>query len=68
MTDKSPLDVPLMQLQRHHCREVTGTGEDGLAAYCGQPISGRTSYCDQHRRSNLVMVAHATRPKAKVPA
>jgi hypothetical protein len=68
MTDRAPLDIPLMGLQRHHCREVTGTGDDGLALYCGQPKSGRTSYCEQHRRINLVMVAEASRPKAKVPA
>ena len=66
--NRSPLDIPLMDLQRHHCREVTGTGDDGLALYCGQPRSGRTSYCEQHRRINLVMVAEASRPKAKVPA
>jgi hypothetical protein len=68
MTDKSPLDVPLVELQRHHCREVTGTGDDGLALYCGQLRSGRTSYCEQHRRINLVMVAQAARRKAKAPA
>ena len=67
MTDRPPLDIPLIGLQGHHCREVTGTGEDGFALYCGQPKSGRTSYCAQHRRINLVMVA-ASRPKAKVPA
>jgi hypothetical protein len=66
MTDNSPLDTPLMELQRHHCREVTGTGDDGLALYCGQPRSGRTSYCERHRRVNLVMVAEASRPKARV--
>jgi hypothetical protein len=64
MTDKPPLDIPLMELQRHHCREVTGTGDDGLALYCGQPKSGRTSYCDQHRRINLVMVAEASRGRS----
>jgi|tagenome__1003787_1003787.scaffolds.fasta_scaffold20974652_4 hypothetical protein len=65
MADNSPLDIPLMELQRQHCREVTGTGHDGLALYCGQPRSGRTSYCEQHRRINLMMVAEASRPKAK---
>lgn len=68
MADRLPLDIPLIALQRHHCREVTGTGGDGLALYCGQPRSGRTSYCEQHRRINLVMVTDASHPKAKVPA
>jgi hypothetical protein len=64
MTDKPPLDIPLVELQRQHCREVTGTGDDGLALYCGQPRSGRTSYCEQHRRINLMMVTKPSRPKA----
>jgi hypothetical protein len=68
MTDRLPLSIPLIELQHHHCREVTGMGEDGLALYCGWPRSGRTSYCAQHRQINLVMVADASRPKAKVPA
>ena len=68
MTDAAPLNIPLMELQHHHCREVTGTSEDGLALYCGRPKSGRTSYCAQHRRINLVMVAGLARPKAKLPA
>jgi hypothetical protein len=68
MTDSSPLHIPLVALQHHHCREVIGIGNDGLALYCGQPKSGRTSYCTQHRRINLVMVADLARPKPKVPA
>jgi hypothetical protein len=68
MTDAAPVHIPLMELQHHHCREVTGTGEDGLALYCGHPRSGRTSYCARHRRINLVMVADLAKPKAKLPA
>jgi hypothetical protein len=55
--EPEPLNVPLIDLQGHHCREVTGIGPDGFALYCGRPKSGRTSYCAQHRRINLVMVA-----------
>jgi hypothetical protein len=68
MSDVSALDIPLVELQRHHCREVTGTGDDGLAVYCGRTRSGRTSYCPHHRHINLVMVARPVRPPAKVPA
>jgi hypothetical protein len=57
MTDAAPLNVPLI-----------GTGEDGLALYCGRPRSGRTSYCAEHRRINLCMVANVARPKAGLPA
>jgi hypothetical protein len=66
MTDAAPLNVPLIELKHRHCREVTGTGEDGLALYCGRPKSYPTSYCLQHRRINLVMVVQ--RAKAKVGA
>ena len=68
MSDVPALDIPLVELQRHHCREVTGTGDDGLAVYCGRPRSARTSYCLHHRRINLVMVARVVRPPTKVPA
>jgi hypothetical protein len=56
MSDIAPLHIPFLELQRHHCREVTGTGDDGLALCCGRPRSGRSSYCLHHRRINLVMV------------
>jgi len=68
MTDLAPLDIPLVDPQRHHCREVTGTGDDALALYCGHVRSGRSSYCAQHRRINFVMAADVSKPKARVPA
>ena len=68
MSDVALLHVPMVELQRHHCREVTGTGDDGLAVHCGRLRSGRTSYCLHHRRINLVMVTRAVRRPAKVPA
>jgi len=68
MTDLAPLDIPLVDLQRHHCREVTGTGDDGLALYCGHARSGRSSYCAQHRRINFAMAADVWKPKPGVPA
>jgi len=64
--DAAPLDIPLLDLQGHHCREVTGTADGGLALYCGQPKSGRTSYCLRHRRINLVVVAGLARPRIKM--
>jgi hypothetical protein len=56
MSEPAPLHIPLLSLRYHHCREVTGTGDDGLALYCGHPKSGTTSYCAHHRRINLMMV------------
>jgi hypothetical protein len=63
MNDSLPLNIPFLELQSRHCREVTGTGDDGLALYCGKPKSGRTSYCAQHRRINLVMVVQGPRTR-----
>jgi len=68
MSDVAPLDIPLVHLQRRHCREVTGPGDDGLALYCGHARSGRSSYCGQHRRINFVVAAAVSKPKASVPA
>jgi hypothetical protein len=62
MTEPASLDIPLLSLRHRHCREVTGTGDDGLALYCGHPKSGTTSYCAHHRRINLMMVI---KPKSK---
>lgn len=58
---KQPLNVPLVELEEHHCREVTGMGDDLLATYCGHPKSGETGYCIHHRRVNLVVAIE--RPK-----
>lgn len=65
MNNPASHNVPLLELQREHCREVTGTGEDGLALYCGHRRSGLTSYCAFHRRINLVMVT--SRPQHSAP-
>lgn len=28
--------IHIADLEQHHCRAITGTGEDGLARYCGK--------------------------------
>jgi hypothetical protein len=66
MNDAAPLNIPFMNVLSHHCREVTGMGDDGLALYCGRPKSGPTSYCVHHRRINLVMVADRSRDYPKI--
>lgn len=50
--------VHIMDLEHHHCRAVTGQGDDGLARFCGAPKEGfvRTragssvpsAYCTRH--------------------
>lgn len=40
------LNIPFLELNdTTHCKEVTGTGEDGLASYCGHPRKEKSSYC-----------------------
>lgn len=42
-----PLNIGFMKLKSHHCRWITGKGEDGLATFCGHDIDKR-SFCGQH--------------------
>lgn len=44
-----PLNIGFMKLKQHHCRWVTGKGDDSLATYCGHDVFDR-SFCDQHYR------------------
>jgi hypothetical protein len=46
-------NIPFMQLKDMHCREVTGTGRDGLATYCGHRRAEGYSYCLHHRNINI---------------
>lgn len=46
-------NIPFMQLGPMHCREVTGTGIDGLATYCGHRRAEGYSYCAHHRNINI---------------
>ena len=49
--------VAIMDLQEHHCRAIVGSGDDGLARYCGAPKAGKlqaragrfvSAYCGDH--------------------
>jgi len=66
MDNPGPRNIPLLDLQREHCREVTGIGDNGLAFYCGHRKSWPTSYCAFHRRINLMMVAGRPRHAGSV--
>lgn len=53
--------LSILQLQESHCREIVGSGEDGLARYCGAPKAGllkartgsfHSSYCKEHSGKN----------------
>lgn len=46
--------VGILDAQEHHCRAVIGTGDDGLARFCGAQKSSRmhglykSSFCEGH--------------------
>lgn len=45
-------NIPFMELQPIHCREITGRGTDGLASYCGHKTVKGQSFCPFHQRQN----------------
>lgn len=50
------MTVPLLQVADHHCREIVGRDDDGLALSCGAPrVAG--AYCVMHARRNYVVGA-----------
>lgn len=52
--------VPLVELQQHHCRAISGRGADGLATFCGaDKVHG--SYCAAHARMFYAPTKHVTR-------
>lgn len=50
-----PLNIPFMDLGDGHCREVVGTGADGLADYCGHNQKAGSSYCPHHSAINEII-------------
>jgi hypothetical protein len=42
------LEIPIFDLEEHHCRYVTGKGDLGLATFCGHQIAYGTSWCPFH--------------------
>lgn len=56
----APLNIPFIDLEeRHHCREIVGTGDYGLSLSCGHPQIEASSYCEFHHRLNY------TRPEPR---
>lgn len=48
----APLNIRFIDLERHHCREVVGTGGYNLSISCGHPQIEASSYCEFHHRLN----------------
>jgi len=53
------LNIGILDLSEIHCREVTGTGDNGLAVYCGHPKIEGSSYCEIHTRINRKIISNA---------
>lgn len=47
-----PLNIPFMDLERFHCREIVGRGADGLSLSCGHKRMEDSSYCRWHHGLN----------------
>ena len=48
---QEPLNIPLVDLEPHHCREVVSP--DGvMGVFCGHPKREGSSYCEHHARLN----------------
>ena len=54
-------NIPFVDLESFHCREVTGIGTDGLATYCGHQRLEGYSYCVHHRNINILKINHGMR-------
>lgn len=55
-----PLNIPLVDLEKHHCREVVSS--DGvMGLFCGHPKQPGSSFCSFHHAINWVPVT-PTRP------
>lgn len=51
--DFKSLEIPFMELENFHCREVTGRGADSLATFCGHRKLLDCSFCEAHARINF---------------
>ena len=54
-------NIPFIDLESFHCREVTGSGKDGLATFCGHQRLEGYSYCLHHRNINILKINHGMR-------
>lgn len=50
-----PLNIPYLELQAFHCREIVGQGDDGLPLSCGHPRDRGcvATFCDWHASVNF---------------
>ncbi len=47
----APLNIPFIDLNSHHCREIVGSEGVGQSLSCGHPIA-KESYCRFHYAQN----------------
>ena len=76
-TRLEPLNIPFMDLESFHCREIVGKDDRGFSLSCGHPKVGESSYCAFHRYMNtqrangggyegFVFVVRKARPRAAI--
>ena len=59
-----PLNIPLLATERHHCRSITGSDEDGRVLFCGHNVVEGYSYCPYHK---LLYYTKPTKRGAQIP-
>ena len=58
-----PLNIPYFDLEPFHCREIVGTGEDGLPISCGHPrVEEGPWFCVWHTKVNFDQTARTAKP------
>jgi hypothetical protein len=61
-----PLNIPLVDLEPHHCREVVS--QDGfIGLFCGRDKYGTSSYCYHHHLINEYPAPAKARVYIRVP-
>jgi hypothetical protein len=48
----APLNIPFIDLERNHCREIVGSGGIGMSLSCGHTVITDSSYCRWHHSIN----------------
>lgn len=49
----SPLNVPFLNLEKQHCREIVGSEGYGQSLSCGHPVIHESSFCRWHHSVNF---------------
>jgi GcrA cell cycle regulator len=59
----APLNIGFMAAAVGQCRDITGTGADGLALFCGHPVVEGSSWCAHHHSVYCTAMRHPVTEK-----